>query len=191
MKFHFIGLFALIMLTANLEAQHVNIGIKGGLNVYTLNNDNDADADFKAGFHAGLLGHIHIKDQFALQPELVFSVQGAGNPNNDSYLNLNYINIPVLFQYMFDNGFRLQAGPQLGLLLSAKLKDGDSTTDRKDNYKSIDLGLGLGASYVHPPTGYGVDVRYNHGLSNINAEGSVNTTNSGIQIGVFYLFGHR
>ena len=34
-------------------------------------------------------------------------------------LRLNYINVPVL-QYMFGDGFRLQTGPQLGILTNAK-----------------------------------------------------------------------
>jgi hypothetical protein len=92
---------------------------------------------------------------------------------------------------MFDNGFRIQAGPQLGLLISAKSKNNNDITDIKDNYKPIDLGLSVGASYVVPSTGFGIDARYNFGLSNINKNGTVNSTNRGVQFGVFYIFGHN
>ncbi len=80
---------------------------------------------------------------------------------------------------MFDNGFRLQAGPQVGFLIRA---------DNKNDYKPIDFGLSAGASYVFPPTGFGVDARYNFGLTNINKNGAVNSTNRGFQFGIFYIF---
>jgi hypothetical protein len=54
----------------------------------------------------------------ALQPEAVYSSQGAKYTVNgaEHTLSLNYINIPLQIQYMFDNGFRLQTGPQAGFL---------------------------------------------------------------------------
>ena len=109
----------------------------------------------------------------------------------DTKYNLDYINVPVLFQYMFDNGFRLQAGPQVGFLISAKSKNNDNTTDIKDDLKPIDFGVSIGASYVFPPTGFGIDARYNLGLSNINKKSTVNSTNRGLQLGIFYIFGYN
>ncbi len=174
-------------------AQHANIGIKGGLNAYTVSNDNNSDNDFKLGFNLGLLGHFHITDQFALQPEIVFSTQGAKftEAGTDFNLNLNYINIPVLLQYMFDNGFRLQAGPQVGILASANLEANNNSLDVSEDFESLDLGLSVGFSYVNPESNFGYDLRYNHGLSNINASNNVNAYNRGIQLGVFYLFNHK
>lgn len=171
-----------------VTAQHTNIGVKAGLNSFNIETDNSSDFDSKIGLHVGLFGHIHVNDQYAFQPELVYSMQGAKSGNAD--IKLDYINVPLLFQYMFDNGFRIQAGPQLGLLLNAKAENG-SSTDIKDDFKTIDLGLGIGASYVHPPTGFGVDARYNLGISNISENSDVSSMNRGLQIGVFYLFGHR
>ena len=92
---------------------------------------------------------------------------------------------------MFDNGFRLQAGPQAGFLISAETKNNGTSTDHKDDLKPIDLALSIGASYIYPPTGVGVDARYNMGLSNINENSSVNSTNRGFQVGIFYIFGHK
>jgi len=104
---------------------------------------------------------------------------------------LDYINVPFLLQYMFDNGFRLQAGPQVGFLVSAKSKNNNDIINIKDNYKPIDFGVSIGASYVVPSTGFGIDARYNLGLSNINKESSVNSTNRGLQLGIFYIFGYN
>jgi hypothetical protein len=92
---------------------------------------------------------------------------------------------------MFDNGFRLQAGPQAGILISAKSKSNNNITDFKNDFNPIDFGVSIGASYVVPSTGFGIDARYNLGLSNINKNSSVNSTNRGIQLGMFYIFGHN
>jgi len=184
-----IALFT-VMAGGTVQAQHVNIGIKGGLNAYNLVNNNGGEFDTKLGAHAGLLGHIHMASQFGLQPEIYFSMQGAKSSVGDAKLNLNYVNVPVLLQYMFNNGFRLQAGPQVGFLMSAKADNG-SSVDVKDSFNNLDLGLSFGASYVQPSTGFGFDVRYNYGMSDIAESSLVETYNRGFQVGVFYLFKHR
>jgi hypothetical protein len=43
---------------------------------------------------------------------------------------------------------------------------------------------------VVPSTGFGIDLRYNHGINDINKSNDVKSTNRGIQLGLFYLFGH-
>ena len=184
---YLIGLITAILITGIASAQHgnapeghVSLGIKGGLNLYNINNDNGSTYDQITGYHFGLLGHIHLKNPWAIQPELVYSAQGA--KSGDTNYNLGYINVPVLIQYMFDNGFRLQAGPQIGFLVSA---------DNKDDLNPIEFGVSFGASYVVPSTGFGIDARYNLGLSNINKESDLNSTNRGIQLGIFYIFGHN
>ena len=68
---------ATILFSATATAQNVNIGIKGGLNITNLNDDNGTTYDSKIGFNVGLLGHIHLAPQLALQPELLYSLQGA------------------------------------------------------------------------------------------------------------------
>lgn len=176
-----------ILMTCIVSAQHssspaghITLGIKGGINLYNVYNDNGPNYDQLTGYHFGLLGHIHLNSQWAVQPELVYSRQGS--KNGDTKYNLDYINIPFLLEFMFDNGFRLQAGPQLGLLVSA---------DNKDDLNPFDIGIGMGMSYVVPSTGFGIDARYNHGLSNINKDDAVKSSNRGFQFGIFYLFGHN
>lgn len=178
----------MVLAAGPVTAQYTNIGVKGGLNSFNIQTDDNSGFDSKIGLYVGLLGHIHLNEQYAFQPELVYSMQGAKSGNTD--IKLDYINVPLLFQYMFDNGFRIQAGPQLGLLVNAKAED-NSSVDIKDDFKSIDLGLSMGASYVHTSTGFGIDARYNLGLSDISENSSVKSTNRGLQIGVFYLFGHK
>jgi hypothetical protein len=193
MKFYLLAVTIAVFMGGAATAQHINVGIKGGVNLYNVYNSNDVEYDMNIGFHIGLLGHIHLAKKFAMQPEVVFSTQGAKYSfnNADAYLNLNYINVPLLFQYMFDNGFRLQAGPQIGFLINAKSKISTIDNDVKENFNAIDFGASVGMSYVHPPSGFGFDARYTIGLSDINKNGSVTSTNRGFQLGVFYLFKHK
>lgn len=175
------------------KAQDVpQFGIKGGLNVATLNvTGSSGSISSKVSGHGGLVAHIHVAPQFAIQPEVLYSGQGMkqvlGNKTYD--WNLGYINIPIMLQYMVSNGFRIEAGPQFGILASAKIKDDVGTTDIKNDLKGSDVGLGFGLSYVGPG-GLGVGGRYNLGLSNINKTGSNEIKNSVGQFSVFYMFSH-
>lgn len=192
MRTYLAFLVVLVVTGSSAYAQEMNIGIKGGLNAYTIGGDDTNDIKTKLGFNVGLLGHIHLSEQFGLQPEIVYSTQGAkSNDGSDLKLNLDYINVPVLFQYMYDNGFRIQAGPQLGFLTNAKAKGDGVSVDVKDAFKTIDFALSVGASYVDPASGFGVDARYNYGISNINEDDSSKAYNRGFQVGVFYLFKHK
>ncbi|MEO5946756.1 MAG: porin family protein [Chitinophagaceae bacterium] len=202
MKIYLIAATAAILMVSTAEklsaqhgdtkANHVTFGVKGGLNVYNIHNDNNVKYDTKLGFHLGMLGHIHLSKQFALQPELLYSAQGAKYTiaNNEYKLNLGYINVPVMLQYMFDNGFRLQAGPQIGFLTRAKSELNNTKTDVKDNFKTVDFAVGFGVGYVSPKSGLGIDARYNLGVSDINENSTVKSTNRGFQVGLFYLMKH-
>lgn len=193
MKLYSTMAVAAILFAGTATAQRVNIGIKGGLNVYNIHNSNNVTYDSKTGVNLGLLGHIHLSKEVAFQPEIVYSMQGAkySVSNVETQIKLDYINIPLMFQYMFDNGFRLQAGPQVGLLVNAKGKTNGISTDIKQNLKGADFGLGVGAGYVFLPSGFGVDARYNFGLTTINKNSTQKSTNRGLQVGLFYQFDHH
>ncbi|HLP39023.1 porin family protein [Lacibacter sp.] len=189
MKLLFIS--AALVVAGFAHAQHrsnVHFGIKGGLNITNLASSPDADYETKAGFHAGGLAHIHLSKSWALQPEIMYSGQGA--QTNDAKVKLDYVNVPLQLQYMFDKGFRIQTGPQLGILAAANVKQGDSKTDVKESFKTAELGWTIGASYVGE-SGLGIDGRYNHGITRINANDGVNLYNRGFQVGLFYVFKHK
>lgn len=177
--------------STTIVAQDVpKFGLKGGINFATITNSASANYDFKVGFHFGGLAHVHITPSFSLQPEIMYSTQGTKYQSGEKLL-LNYINVPVLLQYNFDDGFRLQGGPQVGFLTEAKRKIGDVEFDAVNDYKTIDFSIPLGFSYLGY-SGFGVDTRYNIGVSNIrDVSNSYKIRNSVIQLGIFYLFDHK
>lgn len=171
------------------HAQHPHWGIKGGINIANLNANRGTDPDARVGIHVGGLAHIHLSEHFALQPELMYSHQGAEREVGNALYKtkLHYVNVPVLLQFMTGSGFRLQTGPQFGALLSAKSKVNDTETDADDNFKTPEFSWSFGASYV-TMKGLGFDARYNHGITNINDNPGVEYRNRVFQLGVFYQF---
>ena len=69
MKIYASVALAAILMTGTASAQHVNIGVKAGANFYNVKEENGPKYDTKTGLHVGLLGHIHLAPQLALQPE--------------------------------------------------------------------------------------------------------------------------
>jgi len=190
MKKLFLSCFALLLLQV-ATAQDVHVGLKAGLNAAMLRHDDNFETELKPGFHAGWLAHIHLLKDLALQPELFYSAQGGKTISNNLEINTNlhYLNLPVLVQYMFNNGFRIQAGPQVGFLLKAQQEVNDDTESNIiQNYRTTDFSLPVGISYVSD-SGFGIDLRWAFGLSNINDIGNrkPEVQNSVGQIGLFYL----
>lgn len=146
--------------------------------------------DPRYGFHIGGLAHIHITPSFGVQPELVYSTEGARQQvgrNEEVTWKTDYINVPVMFQYMFSNGFRLEAGPQLGLMVGAKSEDQDGIEDSQEDYfRSGNVGLGVGLGYLSY-SGFGIGGRYNAGLTNILEEGNGTGRANTFQVSVFYM----
>lgn len=188
--------FYLLLLTvfslAAADAQ-VQFGVKAGANFSTFTGD-ASGAKMKVGFHGGALVALPLFSEFSLQPEVMFSGQGAkfSGSGLTATWSANYINVPVLFKYNNPTGFFAETGPQLGFLMSAKGKvSGQSDVDLKDQLNSTDFSWAIGVGYLIKTANIGIDARYNIGLSNIAKDngGGGSTKNSVFQVGVFYLFG--
>jgi Outer membrane protein beta-barrel domain len=177
----------LVNYVVNAQVAHAQFGLKAGVNFANIHVKDAEGYDSRTGFYVGGLAHVHITRYFALQPEVIYSTQGAeiGSLKRKQ----DYINVPVLAQYMVNNGFRLQTGPQVGFLTSAKNKTGDVEVDIKDQLNTVDFAWAFGASYLSK-TGLGLDARYNLGISNINDNESAKATNRVWQVGAFYQFSH-
>ncbi len=153
-----------IMAFAFSNAQETRFGVKGGLNITSFSGGNYYDAKSLVGFQVGGFAEIKVIDRLAIQPELLFSTQGArlefGNTDFDT--KLNYINVPVLAKFYVTKQFTVEAGPQLGFLVSAK-SEGE---DVKDGFKSVDTGFNFGVGYNFTDN-FSVGARYTVGLANI------------------------
>lgn len=167
----------------NVTAQDIKFGAKGGLNFATLSGDNTGDIGTVTAFNFGLMAELPITEKFSFQPELLYSGQGFSAGNNT--VALNYLNVPLMGKYYLTKGFSLEAGPQIGYLLSAK----NEAVDVKDSFKSVDFGANFGVGYKLE-NGLNFSARYNLGLSNINNVDGINDKNKNgvFQVSVGYFF---
>ncbi|MDR0659552.1 MAG: PorT family protein [Prevotellaceae bacterium] len=141
-------LFTLVLLlsvgiVANAQFK---FGVKAAANFATTNGDGD---DMKVGFSGGLLGQYKFNDRWAIQPEVLFNMQGPkGETGNGTLkLNLGYIAVPVMAQFYIINGLFVEAGPQIGFLVTAKAKIDGESEDVKDGFKTVEAAINYGVGY--------------------------------------------
>lgn len=169
----------------NANAQKINFGVKGGINIANINGENTSNLESVAAFNFGLMSEIPISEKFSFQPEVMFSGQGYSFEGSDgNIIALNYLNVPLMGKYYLTKGLSLEAGPQFGFLLSAK----NEGTDVKDSFKTFDFGVNVGLGYKLN-NGLNFGARYNLGLTNINdLSGSGKNRNGVIQLSIGYFF---
>lgn len=156
------------------NAQEIKFGVKAGLN--NTNFTGDADTDAKSSFYIGGLADFTVSEKFHVQPELMYSSEGA-----DDDFGISYLRLPIMAKYYVMEGLSLQAGPELAFKVATEEDVVDELT------KSLDFGLGFGAGY-ELESGLMFDARYNLGLSNISDVDGVDFGNAGFQIGLGYRF---
>lgn len=161
-------------------------GLKGGLNISNFNGD-IKDNSNRTSVHIGVFSEIMINDRFSIQPEILYSGQGYSGSNEPGFSRskYDYINMPILAKIYVAERISVEAGPQIGFLLSAKKKtELDNVTI--PNQKTLDFGLNIGLAYDLKNRIF-FQTRYNLGLSNINSGSNANAikyTNSVIQFSV-------
>ena len=189
-------LFFTTIATVTARAQ-VKLGVKAGINIANLTLS-EVPSGFslssKTDFNAGILALVPLFTSGYLQPEIMYSGQGAAASvlGSSGTLNYNYLNIPILFKYQHESGLFAETGPQIGFLLSANEKANGQTLNLKDATQSVDFSWVFGLGYKFSEIGLGIDARYNLGLTNLPNYNSSNGTekNSVFQFGLFYIFGN-
>jgi opacity protein-like surface antigen len=174
------ALFAVAFANAQKESvttKEIVFGVKAGY--ANTNFGGDADTDAASNFYVGGLVDFHITPKFHVQPELLYSMEGSDEDEN----NLDFVRIPIMGKFFIGEGFNLQVGPELAFVAGGGAI--------KDHLKSMDFGLGFGAAY-EMSSGLMFDARYNYGLSDLNDDtvtfGDAKITTTSFQIGLGYRF---
>ena len=171
---------------AKNSASPLRFGIKAGLNVASINDD-----EFKAkpGIYGGFFANIPVASSFSVQPEVLYNGAGAKFENvSDARLNLDYISVPVMLQYNILPELYVEAGPQFSFAISQKIKGDGGSADVDNLFKGFDFGIGLGAGYYFAQD-FGVTARFVAGATDIadNNPGDA-IRNNIFQVGVAYKF---
>ncbi len=174
-------------------SQKFQLGLKGGVNISNFSGDDFADTKKNAlvGFHAGGFVNYQFGNTISVQPEVLFSTQGATLEDRESGkkedLKLNYVSIPVMLKAKSNSGFYIETGPVVSINVSGDDFDNQSV---KDITKGADFSWAVGLGF-HSRIGLGIGARYNVGLSKVGDVSGVswentNFKNSVVQIGLFY-----
>lgn len=172
------------------RAQGVRFGLKGGPSYTSVVGPNVAGANYKWGFHGGVLVNFPLNDRFSLQPEALYSQKGTRGDDNRSRINIYYVDVPVLLRVAAGaSGLFVELGPQVGYMASsdASLDSRSSlarvTTDFAGSYPTFDLGYATGFGY-QLANGLGLGLRYNGGFRHVLKGATDNDTarNSAFQL---------
>lgn len=129
---------------------------------YGFEMDDYVNARMKSGFTAGVEVEHMFTDIFGASAGIIFAQQGTKYeelPEEEFEhlsIDLNYINIPVLFVASTNIGINIKAGIQPGIRLGDKF---NQVMDRV--YFSIPLGVSYDIGQ------FSLDVRYNLGISKV------------------------
>lgn len=165
-----------------MNAQDVEFGAKVGANFGSIYGNNTENIDpITSIINFGFYAEIPLNEKFSFQPEIMYSIQGFSV--EDDITTLNYLNLPLMGKYYVTKNLSIEAGPQLGYLLSAK----DEVANVKGNFRVFDFGLNFGLGYKLN-NGLNFGARYNFGLTNINAVSSDKLRNGVLQLTVGYSF---
>jgi len=179
----------LLVLGFNLHSNaQAKLSLQGGLNQAREKYSGDGASltlGTRTSLNFGLNADFEGSDNFNLRSGLLYN--GYGSKSGDGEVSkLDYLTIPVLGRFKVADGFYAFAGPQIGLLLSAKSKYKDETEDVKEFYKGTNISALIGAEYKFTDK-LSLGASYNAGLSNIgkdmDGDGKLTTTGFSINLG--------
>ncbi len=185
-KFFLTAIVALGFLPSKAQ---VMIGPEAGVNFSTLSNT-DTEDEILVGAHAGLKAQIPVTSSFNVKPGVIYSYQGTKfDVSPEQKIKLQYINVPILFDYTWRTGLFAETGPQIGFLIDSKTEVNDNETDINDDTEDVDFSWAFGVGYKSPAN-LGIHARYNLGLTDVFTQNDGDAIrNSVFQVGLFYMFG--
>lgn len=172
-------------------AQTFQLGLKAGANVSNFTGDfRQIDKKALIGFHVGGMFNMQFGSNFSVQPEVIFSNQGAKleliNGDKEDY-KVSYINVPVMLKFKTNGGFYIELGPQAGF----KVSENTENTSIQNFAKDLDLSGAVGIGY-HGNSGFGIGARYLAGFSKVrdfdtqNLDVDPDFKNSVLQVSLFF-----
>lgn len=193
----------LLSVVSLAQAQHVRLGIKGGLNISSATNDqvglNNVTNKIGFGAYGGGLAEFSLRtksDKFKLQLEANYNLTQLKHEyaivgrDYESTTTLHSISIPLLAKYFFIPSFSLYAGPSANLNLAHNYKTNASVVAPATSLNPFQVGIMAGANY-YIRKGLFIEARYHAVLPDVY-ESNVMSPDYGtihnFQIGVGYKF---
>lgn len=186
----------------NAQDNDIHFGFRCGIGMSTLSGfENNG---LKLGLTAGICGQYKLAENQNILTEIYYSTSGqqsekwyeSSNKQIKIYskYNLNYINIPIIYQYCFKDILGIEAGPDLRYCLNGSLKTKVGNEGWHDeyfsnnNYNSFDFGLIIGVftSNLLQYDDVFVSLRAYFGFLDVIKEAGSNT-NISVQVSIGYM----
>lgn len=178
------------LLQNSIKSQDIKLGFKVGANLSDASGKAFQEG-FNFGYQLGLFSELMVTKKYGIQPELLFS-ESALRPGTDfsslysgqvvsglTKIKLQYLNVPVLFNYKPLPILAFQLGPQFGILMSqTKSLRGNVT----DVIKNGDLAIVAGAQIT--VLKFRVYGRYAIGTKDINLQDVQTWKSQHVQLGL-------
>ncbi|UZR92464.1 porin family protein [Chondrinema litorale] len=147
-SFQILAFILFTSISSQLFAQEFKGVIILGASAAQIDGDDLGGFD-KAGFQVGAGVSFPISEKFLIQPEMMFSQKGSKARKNEPYFNwqLNYIDMPLMVNYIFNDNLDFQAGLGFNYLLSAKFDSGYGFVNRTEAFNKIDFAGNIGVEY--------------------------------------------
>ena len=175
-------LIAVLLFSAltTIQAQSVKLGLKAGLN-YANQTGTNFQTEAISSYHAGLVAELSLFKGLAIQPELLYSTQGAKYKTalEDITNEVGYLSIPIMIKINLSKSISLELGPQASFLLSEK----DNVVLSNSNSFDFAVAGGLGLKVTKSIF---LQARYGLGLTEISKEAQAK--NSVVQVSAGLLF---
>jgi hypothetical protein len=184
MKFKLLFVLPLVILGIQAYGQQAVWSATGGLNFGKWKFDHKSDYNHaRTGILLGATVDIAVQDEWSVESGLQYAMFGTHLKKHyeEATYKANYLVIPMLARYTFPIGISVHAGPEIGCLVSAhSILDGDGY-NFKDEMKSFDLFLAIGAMYTLE-NGLSVGFRIHRGLTNVEDGASTSIHNRGVSL---------
>ncbi len=134
-----------------VKAQHFNGGIIVGMSASQVSGDNLSGFD-KAGIFGGVFANFQISEKSVVQMEIDYIEKGSKqNPKekNNFYsyiLKLNYVEIPLLYKYIFSDKLSFELGPYCAILIKDAFEEQNEVTVNRP-FNKQDIGITVGIAY--------------------------------------------
>ena len=177
-----------IATSATIQAQLLKLGVKAGVNFASQPGDATLngvafDKDGITSYHVGVVAEVKLLEKFAIQPELLYSTQGAtykfADAQEDFKNELAYLSIPVMAKIYMTKSLSLEVGPQASFLLSQKNDVNIEDANTFDFALNAGLGLKITESIF-------VQGRYSLGLTDVSPNADIR--NSVVQLSAGFMF---
>lgn len=167
--------FIFIIMFSYARGQQFNGGLMAGVAGTQVAGDTYYGFH-KAGIFAGGFVNLQISQHSAFQMELAFFQKGSRknpDPENDDYqqylFRINYVELPVLYQYILNDRLKFEAGPSLGFMISYYEEYDYEEIKQGNPAARVTFQLNAGM-YVGLTRNLMVGIRTNNSMLNIRAD---------------------